>query len=204
LKKLSPEEFLSRNDLIMAKLISHFGPSSKATQKPKPFDSLVKAVISQQLSNSASNSITNRIIELHGKRPFKADIFLTLSISDLRACGVSNSKIKTIMGVAEAVIKKEITIEVFKGLDDLEVQKKLISYWGIGTWTAQIFMMFCLKRNDVLALNDAGLQRAHSILYPNSQNLEQTSEKWRPYRAVAAIYLWKFLDNPESRKHIIF
>jgi DNA-3-methyladenine glycosylase II len=87
-------------------------------------------------------------------------------------------------------------------LMDEEVLKKLTSYWGIGPWTADIFMMFCLKRFDTLALGDVGLQRAHRIIYPKALSLDCTSQKWRPYRAIAASYLWKFLDNPECHQAI--
>jgi len=196
MKPITPEEQLSQNDVIMSELIIKFGPSHILNTKRQPFDALTKAVISQQLSNSASNSITERLIKIHGHRPFNEHTFMSLNDKDLRECGISNNKIKTLKGIAIAVINKELTINSFQNLSDLDVQKKLVAYWGIGPWTAEMFMIFCLKRLDIFSFGDAGLQRAHSLLYPEAHSLEQTSENWRPYRSIAAGYLWKFLDNP--------
>jgi len=198
-----PEDYLKKKDKKLKKLIEIFGHTNAINEKRELFDSIAKAVISQQLSNSASNSITKKIISIHGKRPFKASIFASLPIDDLRGCGISNSKIKTLKGISAACISKELTLRSFQNLSDEQAQKKLTAYWGIGPWTADIFMMFCLKRYDVIALGDVGLQNAHSILYPEEKNLESTSQLWRPYRAIAASYLWKFLDNPEHHPEIL-
>jgi DNA-3-methyladenine glycosylase II len=200
---LTTIEYLTKKDKTLGKIISHFGPSAAKIQKREPFDALARAIISQQLSNSASKSIETRIIGIHGKRPFQPNLILSLEDQKLRECGISNSKIKAIKGVAHACLRKELTLESFKNLNDQDSFKKLTSYWGVGPWTADIFMMFCLKRLDTLALGDVGLQRAHNIIYPRAVSLEITSQKWRPYRAIAARYLWKFLDNPECHQ-IIF
>lgn len=192
-----------KQDKKLGKLIFLFGKSNFASEKRQPFDALTKAVIGQQLSTSAATSITNRVIAIHGKRPFKPEKILAINTEILRACGIANSKIKAIKGIAEACLRNELTINSFKLLDDKQALEKLTSYWGIGTWTAEIFMMFTLKRTDVLALGDVGLQRAHGILYPDSKSLEHTAESWRPYRAIAASYLWKFLDTPDSHPKIL-
>jgi len=199
---LSPEDYLKKQDKLLGKLISIFGTTDHITEKKQIFDSLAKTVISQQLSNSASNSITKRIELLHGKRPFKAAKFLALGDDSLRECGISYGKIKTIKGIAKACLKRELTYLSFKNLTEEAVLEKLTSYWGIGSWTAEIFMMFSLKRLDILPLGDAGLQRAHKALYPDSNGLELTAEKWRPYRAIASVYLWKYLDNPHVHNKI--
>jgi DNA-3-methyladenine glycosylase II len=199
---LSSTEYLRQKDKKLGKIISYFGVSVAKIQKREPFDALVRGIISQQLSNSVSRSIEAKIIEIHGKRPFRPDVTLTIENQQLRECGISNSKIKAIKGIANACLRNELTIESFAGLTDEDALKKLTSYWGIGPWTADIFMMFCLKRLNVLALGDAGLQRAHQLIYPRAKSLEITSQKWEPYRALAACYLWKFLDNPECHKTI--
>jgi DNA-3-methyladenine glycosylase II len=199
----TPEEFLTRKDKKLKKLIILFGKSKIITEVRPPFDALANAIISQMLSNSASKSITKKIENIHGKRPFSHNRFLILEDDALKSCGLSSSKIKTIKGIADACVRKEITLKEFEKLDDSEVLSKLTSYWGIGNWTAEMFMVFCLKRLDILALGDVGLQRAHSLLYPNAKSLEETSQKWRPYRAVAAGYLWQFLDSPECHEEVL-
>jgi DNA-3-methyladenine glycosylase II len=202
-KPSSPETFLIQQDNKLAKLIAIFGNADIGKDKREPFDALARAVIGQQLSTAAAGSITKRIESIHGKRPFKPARFLALGADQLKACGISNSKIKTVTGIAEACIAGDISHQAFAKLDDGEVLQKLTSFWGVGTWTAEIFMMYGLNRLDTLALGDGGLIRAHKILYPNSKNLETTSQKWRPYRAVAAWYLWRFLDNPDCHKEVL-
>jgi DNA-3-methyladenine glycosylase II len=197
------EEYLSKKDKLLGKIIKVFGEAVFVKEKREAFDALMKAVISQQLSNAASNTITKKIIILHGKRPFKAIKILKINDDLIRSCGVSYSKIKTIKGLAQGFVDKDLSVNKLKKLNDEEVLKKLTSYWGIGTWTSEIFMMFCLKREDVLARNDAGLIRSHKILYPNAKSLEDTAENWRPYRAIAAWYLWKFLDNEKHHLTIL-
>ena len=200
---LSPEDYLSRRDEIIGVLVNIFGVSKFNIEKRSVFDSLAKTVISQQLSNSASNSITKKIITIHGGRRFNPKKFISLSNDSLRACGISNNKIKTIKGIAEACLQNEITYSALKDMSDEEVLSKLVSFWGVGNWTAEIFMMFCLKRFDILPLGDAGLNRSHKILYPNAVNLETTAENWRPYRAIAAGYLWQYLDNPQIQHKLL-
>jgi DNA-3-methyladenine glycosylase II len=199
---LTAIEYLTKKDKVLGKIISHFGPSAAKIQKREPFDALSRAIISQQLSNSASKSIENKIVKIHGKRPFQPHLILSIRDDQLRECGISSGKIKAIKGIAVACVKKELTLKSFEKMSDEEVLKKLTSYWGIGPWTADIFMMFCLKRFDTLALGDVGLQRAHRIIYPKASSLDCTSQQWRPYRAIAASYLWKFLDNPECHQAI--
>lgn len=198
-----PETFLCQQDKKLAKLIAIFGNANIGKDKREPFDALARAIIGQQLSTAAAGSISARIESIHGKRPFKPDRFLALDPARLKACGISNSKIRTVTGIAAACSAGDISRKAFARLDDGEVLHKLTSYWGIGTWTAEIFMMYGLNRLDTLALGDGGLIRAHRILYPNSKSLEVTSQKWRPYRAVAAWYLWRFLDNPDCHNEVL-
>jgi DNA-3-methyladenine glycosylase II len=199
----SPEEYLVNKDKLIAKLISILGVSNNINEKINFFDSLTRIIVSQQLSNSASKSILKRIEKLCGKCIFKPEILLGLDDSLLRSCGISFGKIRTIKGIANACLKKDISYSVFKNLNDEEILNKLTLYWGIGNWTAEIFMMFSLKRYDILPLGDTALQRAHSILYPKSNSLYKTAENWRPYRAIASKYLWKFIDNPQLHNLII-
>jgi len=195
---IRPEEVLANNDEIMAKLISFFGYSELIDEERELFDGLMKSIISQQLSNKASNTIIARVIKIHGVRPFSPEKILAVEDIKLRECGISYSKIKSIKGFAEACVRDEISIELLSTMPDEEVLSKLTSYWGIGKWTAEIFMMFGLKRLNILAGNDAGLIRAHKLLYPDTSSIEITSKKWEPYKAVAAWYLWKYLDSDKQ------
>jgi len=198
IQPIRPEDVLASKDEIMAKLISFYGNSKIVDEKRDLFDGLMKSIISQQLSNKASSTITLNIENIHGGRPFKPEKILGIEDIKLRQCGISYGKIKSIKGVADACISNELSMQLLATMTDDEVYKKLTSFWGIGSWTAEIFMMFGLKRLDVLAKNDAGLIRAHKKLYPNSPSIEITSINWSPYKAVAAWYLWKYLDSDQQ------
>ncbi len=200
---LNPEKYLMRQDAVLKKLIPIFGDYPVQPAKKEIFDSLMRVVIGQQLSTAAANSIVNKIEVAHGKRPFAAAKFSVITAENLRVCGLSASKIKTITGIAQACITGELSRERLEALDDEQVFKRLTAYWGIGSWTAEIFMMYSLARMDTLALGDAGLIRAHKLLYPDAKNLELSAQNWRPYRAVAAWYLWRFLDHPECHAQVL-
>jgi DNA-3-methyladenine glycosylase II len=104
-----------------------------------------------------------------------------------------------IQGLAERVNAGSLTYEALLGKDDGEVMATLMEIPGIGRWTAEMFLIFSLKRPDVLALGDAGLQRAAKMLYPkassNGSALEKVSKRWKPYRSVASWYLWRHIDG---------
>ncbi|QWD02856.1 DNA-3-methyladenine glycosylase 2 family protein [Polynucleobacter paneuropaeus] len=197
---IRPEEVLASKDKIMAKLISFYGNSKIVDEKRDLFDGLMQSIISQQLSNKASSTISLNLENIHGSRPFKPEKILSIEDIRIRQCGISYAKIRSIKSLADSCLKNELSMQLLEAMTDDEVYKKLTSYWGIGSWTAEIFMMFGLKRLNVLAKNDAGLIRAHKKLYPNSPSIEFTSINWSPYKAVAAWYLWKYLDSDQQEQ----
>jgi len=195
---LTIEKYLSKQDIVLAKLIQEFGSCTildVTPSAPSPFDTLVSSVISQQLSSKVSEVIINRLEIIAGNRPFKPGFFLNENELTIRKCGISNAKIKTIRGLADHALLGMFDIEVFERLTDDEVVKYLSSFWGVGHWTANMFLMFHLRRLDILPLNDAGLNRAHLILYPNAKSLITTSEFWKPYRTVGCWYMWQHIDK---------
>lgn len=198
IQSIRPEEVLASKDEIMAKLISFYGNAKIVDEKRDLFDGLMKSIISQQLSNKASSTISLNIESIHGARPFRPEKILGIEDIKLRQCGISYGKIKSIKGLADACVNNDLSMQLLEAMTDDEVFRKLTSFWGIGSWTAEIFMMFGLKRLDILAKNDAGLIRAHKKLYPNSPSIEVTSINWSPYKAVAAWYLWKYLDSDQQ------
>jgi DNA-3-methyladenine glycosylase II len=189
------KRYLSRKDKVLARLIAQHGSPKITATKKNPFDSLVGSVISQQLSSNVSSTIKKRLVKITGRRPFKPEKIIHLTEADLRNCGISFAKIKTLKGLANEALKGNLDIKKFKNLSDDEVIKYLSSFWGIGNWTSEMFLMFTLKKLDILPLNDAGLNRAHAILYPNAKSFSNTADQWKPYRTIGCWYLWKFIDN---------
>jgi DNA-3-methyladenine glycosylase II len=203
-KKLTPallrkaESHLGQSDRVMAKLIRTHGPCTLAKRPFDLFHTLVVSIISQQLSAKASDTIERRIAECV-PYPFTAGGMACVPPERLREAGLSSRKVAYIQGLAERVNAGSLTYETLRSKDDDEVMTALIEIPGIGKWTAEMFLIFGLKRPDVLALADAGLQRAAKMLYPkassNGSALEKVSERWKPYRSVASWYLWRRVDG---------
>jgi len=192
------ETHLRQSDRVMAKLIDKQGPCTLARRPFDLFHTLVVSIISQQLSANASDTIERRIAECV-PYPFNAEDMICVPPERLRGAGLSARKVAYIRGLAERVHDRLLSYETLASKSNDEVMAALMELPGIGQWTAEMFLIFGLKRPDVLALGDAGLQRAAKMLYPkadlNGKALEKVSERWKPYRSVASWYLWRHIDG---------
>jgi DNA-3-methyladenine glycosylase II len=195
---LKAESHFGQSDSVMAKLIRTHGPCTLVKRPFDLFHTLVVSIISQQLSAKASDTIERRIAECV-PYPFKAEEMVCVPQERLREAGLSSRKVAYIQGLAERVNAGSLTYEALSGKNNDEVLDALMEIPGIGRWTAEMFLIFGLKRPDVLSLGDAGLQRAAKMLYPeassNGNPLEKVSERWKPYRSVASWYLWRHIDG---------
>jgi DNA-3-methyladenine glycosylase II len=165
------------------------------------FFSLVESIISQQLSVKASNTIVKRFIDLFPHKKVTPEQTLQLSREQLRQVGMSWSKADYVQNIARAIIEKKLDIQHLDSLPDEEVTTQLTQIKGIGQWTAEMFLMFTLGREDIFSTGDVGLQNAIQALYkfknkPSPKELIIISEKWKPYRTYACRILWMYKDNP--------
>lgn len=192
------EQHLSKADKVKKRLVKAHGPCPLASRKYRPFDTLVGSIISQQLSAKAADTIKSRIIGIVGT-PFKPTEVLRANVDALRAAGLSGAKVRYVRELAERVADGRLSFDALESEESESVISRLIEIPGVGRWTAEMFLIFGLKRPDVLAVHDAGLQRAARMLYVNpsrsDRRLEEVSESWRPYRSVASWYLWQHLDK---------
>jgi DNA-3-methyladenine glycosylase II len=192
------ERRLAVGDPIMKRLIAAHGHCPLAGRQYAPFHMLANSIISQQLSTGAAAAIKQRLAGLLDA-PFAPEKFLLISSEQLRAAGLSQAKTRYIAALAERVCDGRLVFDDIVGQDDETIIGALSECPGIGRWTAEMFLIFALKRLDVLAIGDAGLQRATILLYGNrhrSKNLlPRVAEAWRPYRSVASWYLWKSLER---------
>ncbi len=193
-------EHLKLADPVINQLINRIGKCTLLPRRNEPFDVLVSSIISQQLSEKAATSIKNRLIKSRNlERPFNPKQFCNLEVEALRKCGLSNSKSEFIIALANLVINGDLNFSELEKYDNDLVIEELLKIRGVGIWTAEMFLIFCLGRLDVFALRDAGLKRAISDLYGsryknNATELLHLAEKWRPYRSVASWYFWRYLD----------
>lgn len=188
-----------KKDPKLAKIINHVGKYQIRTSK-NYYESLVEAIITQQLAGSAAKAISNRFHSLYGKSFPKPIDVINTSDSKLRKTGLSGPKIKYIKELSKAIEAKKLKIRSLSRLKDEEVIEQLTQVKGIGRWTAEMFLIFSLGRMDVLPVGDLGLrkgiQRYNSAdEIPNTAEIEKLAERWRPYRTVATWYLWKSLKT---------
>jgi DNA-3-methyladenine glycosylase II len=191
------ERYLARTDPIMKQLIERHGHCPIAEREFQPFHTLANSIISQQLSAKAAATIKVRVGALVGV-PFQINKVLSATRENLRGAGLSEAKARYIRELAAHVSDGRLDFKEIVCLDDEAVIEKLIMVPGIGRWTAEMFLLFGLKRLDVIAVGDAGLQRAARKLYgkkrKSSTLLSRVAEKWRPYRSIASWYLWRSLE----------
>lgn len=184
---------LTSSCTVMARLVSQHGPCQLLSDNPDPYHTLVTSIIGQQLSTRAAHSITQRISQSVGA--FTPDNFSLVSPKTLRSAGLSLSKARYIIDLTKRVADSNFDLHRLHALPDSQVLTLLTQSPGIGPWTAQMFLIFALRRPDVLAIGDAGLHRAVRNLYGTAADLQVTSQSWTPFRSVASWYLWRHTDS---------
>ncbi len=163
------------------------------------FTSLCEAIVSQQLSEKAGATIWNRFVGLFPKGHVTPERVLALPDEKIRAVGPSWSKISYIKNIARAVLETALPFDMFPSLSNEEIIIHLTKIKGIGPWTAEMFLMFTLGREDVFSYGDLGLRHGIQKLYkfkdePTRKQMEKIVKKWSPYRTYAARILWKILE----------
>ncbi len=184
-------------DPTLQKLYKKYGPHKFEDRSEKLLEELVESIISQQLSNKAADTIYNRFLALFGNKFPLTKQLLDIDLEKLRSAGMSYSKGQYIKNIAKAFRDGELVIEKIIKLSDEEVIKELTKIKGIGKWTAEMTLIFTLKREDVFSIGDAGLKRAIKNLYNLEKDSEilKLSQKWKPKRSHASWYLWRSLEN---------
>jgi DNA-3-methyladenine glycosylase II len=165
------------------------------------YGALLRSITGQQLSVKAARAIYGRLTERFGGRAPTPEELLADDPDELRAAaGLSRAKVASLRSLAEHVIAGELELDRLQELSDAEVSAELIAVKGIGRWTADMFLMFTLRRPDVVAVGDQGLRNAVMRAYgldapPSPDEFTALAEPWRPYRTRACLYLWRSLDN---------
>ncbi len=165
------------------------------------FDGLVRIINGQQLSVASAAAIHTRLVAT--LQPLTATTVLAASDETLRGCGLSRPKVKTLRALAKAV-DAGLDLDGLATLDETEAMAQLTAVSGIGPWTAEIYLMFCVGRADVFASGDLALQVAAQMLMgleqrPTSREMAVIAERWRPHRAVAALMLWAYYAEAKKQ-----
>jgi DNA-3-methyladenine glycosylase II len=188
---------LKAADPILATLIERVGPYRINYDEPA-FASLAEAIVYQQLHGKAAATIFKRLTDLTGL-PLTPQGILKLSDEQLRGVGLSKQKLSYLRDLAAKTHSGELEFRGLAELSDEEVIKLLTQVKGIGVWTAHMFLMFALRRPNVLPTGDLGIQMAIRRHYrkrnlPKPKQMEKLARCWEPYRSVACWYLWRSMD----------
>ena len=188
---------LKKSDPVLAALIERVGPFRMNYDEPG-FHHLAEAIVYQQLHGKAAATIFKRLTDLAGS-PLRPEGILKLSEVQLRGVGLSKQKLSYLRDLAAKTQSGELNFTQLPALPDAEVIEKLTQVKGIGVWTAHMFLMFALRRPDVLPTGDLGIQMAIRKHYnkrklPKPLQMEKIAKCWSPYRSVACWYLWRSMD----------
>jgi DNA-3-methyladenine glycosylase II len=169
--------------------------------KPDHFVGLVRAIVSQQLSAKAAETIFGRV-RLTAGETFDAPSVLAVPETKLREAGLSGAKARYVRGLAEEVHSGRLALGTLESQDDEAVIDALSSLKGVGRWTAEMILMFQLGRADVLPVDDLGIQKGMMRLFnlrkmPTKERMEKLARPWRPYRSIACWYLWRLGELPK-------
>lgn len=195
---------LRKKDPILAKAMRKLDPFPGFPARPRRthFHTLSRIIIYQQLAGAAASTIHNRVRGLSPspRRFLTPEEMLAVPEGDLRGAGLSQSKTKAIRDLAGKVVRGELKLRGLSRLSDEEVVSRLTAVWGLGEWSAQMFLLFHLGRLDVFAPGDLGLREGIRILdgleeRPGPTQAAERAQVWSPLRSVASWYLWRLTDG---------
>ena len=186
-----------RQDSVIGPLIKKYGIMPQSTQR-KYFFVLFDSIVSQQISGKASAAILKRVQKNLGVLTPKK--IAAAEREELRELGLSNQKVTYVQDLALKFLDGTIQTKRFSKQSDEEIISELVKVKGIGRWTAQMFLIFSLGRIDVWPVDDYGVRTAiqrtlRKRKLPDRKTMEKIGKRWAPHRTIAALYLWKSLNN---------
>ena len=182
-------------DPVLARLVSLVGPIRYRPRNPDGhFGALVRAIVFQQLAGHAANAIFQRVRALVG--PLTPEALLAVPDDDLKGAGLSKAKLASLRDLSVKVMDGTVVLENSSRLSDEEIIVRLVTVRGIGRWTAEMYLMFELRRLDVWPVDDLGVRQGFALAWsldgpPSPRELEPLGDRFRPYRSVVARYCWE-------------
>lgn len=188
---------LMKGDRVLRRLIPQY-PEMHLRSRGDPFTTLARAIVGQQISIKAADAVWNRLMDaLRG--PVTPDTILAFGRDALRSAGLSQRKSEYMLDLAVHFSEQKVHPQLWETMDDEAIIAELVGIRGIGRWTAEMFLIFNLRRPDVLPLDDLGLMKAISLHYFSGEPVSrfearEVAQAWQPWRTVATWYLWRSLD----------
>jgi DNA-3-methyladenine glycosylase II len=190
---------LKKADPVIGSIIDRVG-AYKIQYREPIFQSMVRSIVYQQLNGKAASTIFGRLAAAAKADPLTPESILKLRPARMRSLGLSTQKMNYIRGLAKLTREGDVDFERCIALEDAAVVEHLTRVKGVGVWTVHMFLIFALRRPDVLPTGDLGIRAAMKKAYgladlPKPDEMERIAASWRPYSSVACWYLWRSLDN---------
>src|SRR5579884_1252722 len=194
-------DHLKKSDAVLASIIARVGACQVAYREPT-FEMLARAIVFQQLSTKAARTIYGRLEEAAGGK-LTPEAIQNMSIGDMQRAGLSRQKLSYIRDLAEHALSGKVDFSKLPEMSDEEVIAALTDIKGVGVWTAHMFLLFSLRRPNVLPVGDLGVRMAIQKAYkkrklPTPKQIQQIAKSWHPYCSYAAWYLWRSLELPKE------
>ena len=192
-------DYISEKDTIFKAIIEQYGLPA-IPQRPQGFETLVLLILEQQVSIDSAKATFLKIKSSH--KDMKPEVLNLISDEDYRAFGVSRQKTTYIKALATALLEKDLDLESLPYKTSEQVRSELIKIKGIGNWTIDIYLMFCLQAPDLLPLGDiAVVNTIKELLNIHDRDaMEKYAEKWIPYRSYTTYLLWHYYLKKRNRK----
>jgi DNA-3-methyladenine glycosylase II len=204
---------LAATDPAMAGLVERFGTVDLVARFRRrvpaiagdPFVALLRSIVGQQLSTTSAEAIFGRFVALAGEGALTPSVVLAASDADLRKVGLSGRKVEYVRDLAARVEDGRLDLRALRRLDDDEVVAAISAVRGLGRWSAELFLLFHLRRPDVFPAGDLVLRRGVRDLYaleliPVEAEARERAERWHPERSLAALYLWELVSQSRTAR----
>ncbi|WP_339887652.1 DNA-3-methyladenine glycosylase 2 family protein [uncultured Flavobacterium sp.] len=201
MKKSIP--YLLKKDKVFQQIVDLYGEPTIST-RPEGFESLCKLIIEQQVSLASAKACYLKMESFLGK--VTPQNIIKTSDEDLRNNSVSKQKTVYLKELSKAIINKELDLETLSQKTEEQIKAELIAIKGIGNWTAEVYIMFCLQKEDVFPIGDIALQNTLKELFPitTKEEMITLSENWKPNRSLATYFFWHYYLKKRNREPLIY
>ena len=191
--------YLYKKDTVFKQISQQYGIPIQP-KRAQGFETLVLLILEQQVSIDSAKATFNKL--KNAIPDFSIENLFAFSDEDFRACGVSRQKTKYIKALSDAILSKELDLESLASKEPEIIRQELIKIKGIGNWTIDIYLMFCLESLDIIPLGDIAVVNTMKELLDihTKEEMEIYTQKWKPYRSVATYFLWHYYLEKRGRK----
>lgn len=195
--------YLIKKDKVFQQILNLYGEPIIST-RPQGFESLCKLIIEQQVSLASAKACYLKLEVFLDK--VNPENILKATDEDLRNNGISKQKMVYLKALSNAVLNKELQLETLSEQTEENIKSALTAIKGIGNWTAEVYMMFCLQKENVFPIGDIALQNTLKELYPVTTKEEMVllAENWKPYTSLATYFFWHYYLKKRNREPLVY